>query len=73
MYVLACIPIYSDRWRDSCCDPVGSQESAPEVGLGCELPRRRQQIALLTLTNGQMTSVDCPPIPVQPRNSNRNP
>ena len=37
MYVLACIPIYGDRGRDFCCDPAGSQESAPELGLGCEL------------------------------------
>jgi len=31
MYVLACIPIYGDRGRDLCCDPAGSQESAPEL------------------------------------------
>ena len=37
MYVLACIPIYGDRGRDFCCDPAGSQESAPELGVGCEL------------------------------------
>ena len=37
MYVLACIPIYGDRGRDLCCDPAGSQESAPELGVGCEL------------------------------------
>jgi len=34
MYVLARIPIYSDRWRDLCCDPPGSQECAPKFGLG---------------------------------------
>ena len=37
MYVLACIPIYGDRGRDFCCDPAGSQESAPELGVGYEL------------------------------------
>ena len=37
MYVLACIPIYGDRGRDLCCDPAGSQESAPELGVGYEL------------------------------------
>ena len=37
MYVLACIPIYGDRGRDFCCDPAGSQESAPELRVGCEL------------------------------------
>ncbi len=36
MYVLACIPIYGDRGRDFCCDPAGSQESAPELGVGYE-------------------------------------
>jgi acyl-CoA synthetase (AMP-forming)/AMP-acid ligase II len=35
IYVLACIPIYGDRGRDSCCDPAGSQESALELRLGC--------------------------------------
>jgi hypothetical protein len=34
MYVLACIPIYGDCGRDSCCNPAGSQESAPELGIG---------------------------------------
>jgi hypothetical protein len=34
MYVLACILIYGDRRRDLCCDPAGSQESTPELGVG---------------------------------------
>jgi helicase len=33
---LACIHIYGDRGRNFCCDPAGSQESAPELRLGCE-------------------------------------
>ena len=37
MYVLACIPIYVDCGRDLCCDPAGSQESAPELGVGYEV------------------------------------
>lgn len=37
MYVLACILIYGDRWRDICFDPAGSQEGAPELGVGYEL------------------------------------
>jgi len=37
IYVLACIPIYGHRGRDFCCDPAGSQESAPEMRLGCGL------------------------------------
>jgi hypothetical protein len=41
MYVLACIPIYGDRGRDLCCDPAGSQERAPELGVGCELAIKR--------------------------------
>jgi|GEM_PF-6000525 hypothetical protein len=36
MYVLACIPIYGDCGRDFCCNPTGSQESAPELGVGYE-------------------------------------
>jgi hypothetical protein len=36
MYVLACIPIYGDCGRDFCCNPAGSQESAPELGVGYE-------------------------------------
>jgi hypothetical protein len=35
MYVLACIPVYGDRGRDFCFDRPGSQEGAPECGLGC--------------------------------------
>jgi hypothetical protein len=34
MYVLACIPIYGDCGRDFCCNPAGSQESTPELGVG---------------------------------------
>jgi hypothetical protein len=36
MYVLACVPIYGDCGRDFCCNPAGSQESAPELGVGYE-------------------------------------
>jgi hypothetical protein len=37
MYVLACILTYGHRGRDICCDPAGSQEGAPELGVGYEL------------------------------------
>jgi len=37
MYVLACIPNYGGRGRYLCCDPEGSQECAPELGVGYEL------------------------------------
>ena len=49
MYVLACIPIYGDRGRDLCCDPAGSQESAPELRLGCELASRTCQVGSVSL------------------------
>ena len=26
---------YGDRGKDLCCDSPGSQESAPELGVGC--------------------------------------
>ena len=51
MYVLACIPIYGDRWRDLCSDPAGSQESAPELRLGCNLASRTRRVALRPLTD----------------------
>lgn len=41
MYVLACILTYGDRGRDICCDLAGSQESAPELGVGYELEYQR--------------------------------
>jgi hypothetical protein len=37
MYVLARVSIYGGRGRHFCSDPAGSQESAPELGLGYEL------------------------------------
>jgi hypothetical protein len=52
MYVLACIPIYSDRRRDLCCDPAGSQESAPELGVGYELAIKNAPLTG-SLSNGR--------------------
>jgi hypothetical protein len=54
MYVLACIPIYGDRGRDLCCDPAGSQESAPELGEGCELAIKNAPLTG-SLNNGRLS------------------
>jgi hypothetical protein len=45
---LACIPIYGDRGRDFCCNPAGSQESAPQMRLGRELAVRTRRAASMS-------------------------
>jgi hypothetical protein len=60
-FTLACIPIYDDRGRDLCGDPAGSQESAPELGVGSELAikTRPYRIAELADLWGLMRARTC--------------
>jgi hypothetical protein len=71
IYVLACIPIHDDRWRDVCCDPAGSQEGVLELRLDCELEIRTRQVASVSLAiqvqtviyltgKGSVSFADCP-------------